>query len=113
MKNECVCIVNSCPSILDQFQIDVPFDRKWKYVQFVTIYHILAHGWPMTNYEGFQALFQMLKVKNVSKKHCSDMSKQGMVEIMHIVLFEATKSTFLATTFIAISAREITTINNT
>jgi hypothetical protein len=36
-----------------------------------------------------------------------------MVEIMHIVLFEATKSTFLATTFIAISAREITTINNT
>jgi hypothetical protein len=35
-----------------------------------------------------------------------------MVEIMHI-LFEATKATFVATTFIAISASEITTIDKT
>jgi hypothetical protein len=36
-----------------------------------------------------------------------------MVEIMHIVLFEATKSTIVATTFIAISVGEVTTINKT
>jgi hypothetical protein len=30
-------------------------------------YHILAHNHPMNNFEGFKALFQMLKVKNVGK----------------------------------------------
>jgi hypothetical protein len=36
-----------------------------------------------------------------------------MVEIMHIVLFEATKATFVATTSITISAGEVTTIDKT
>jgi hypothetical protein len=39
------------PSIFDQLQIDIPSEQKWKYVQFVSIYHLLTHGHPMTNYE--------------------------------------------------------------
>jgi hypothetical protein len=34
---------------------------------------MLAHGWPMIAYEGFQALFQMLKIKSVFEKHWFEM----------------------------------------
>jgi hypothetical protein len=47
------------------------FEHKHKYVQFVTLYHILAHDHPMIDFEGFKVLFQMLKVKNVGRKHWS------------------------------------------
>ncbi len=36
-----------------------------------------------------------------------------MVEVMHIVLLEATKVTFVIAPFIAVGVDEITTINNT
>ncbi len=36
-----------------------------------------------------------------------------MMEVMHIVLLEVTKTTFAATPFIAVSADEVTTIDNT
>jgi hypothetical protein len=35
-----------------------------------------------------------------------------MVEVMHGVLLEATKTTFVVTSFITISANEVTTIDN-
>ncbi len=34
-QNEHLYIANECPSILDQLQMDVPFEHKWKYMQFV------------------------------------------------------------------------------
>ncbi len=55
----------------------------------------------------------MLKVKNVSKKHWFDTLGWGIVKIMHIALLETTKATFFITTFIAINAYEVMTINNT
>jgi len=42
-QNELQYIVGDHHSILDLFQFDVSFDHNKKYVQFVTIYHILAH----------------------------------------------------------------------
>jgi hypothetical protein len=36
-----------------------------------------------------------------------------MVEVMHGVLLEATKTTFVANSFITISVDEVTTIDNT
>jgi hypothetical protein len=66
-QNEWQYIVGDRHSILDLFQFDVSFDHNRKYVQFFTIYHIFAHHHPiMFNFENFKALFQMLKVKNVS-----------------------------------------------
>jgi hypothetical protein len=55
----------------------------------------------------------MLKVKNVSKKHWFDTLGWGIMKVMHIVLLETTKSTFFIATFIAISAYEVTKIDNT
>jgi hypothetical protein len=55
----------------------------------------------------------MLKVENVSKKHWSNMSSWGMVEIMLIVLLKVTKITFVVAYFIVINANEIMAIDNT
>jgi len=62
----------------------------------------------MTGYQGIQALFQMLKVK----RHQFNTFGWGMVKIMHIVLLETTRVTFVATIFIAISANEVMAIDN-
>jgi hypothetical protein len=35
-----------------------------------------------------------------------------MVEVMHVMLLEATKAEFVATTFIVVSVNEVTTIDN-
>jgi hypothetical protein len=56
-KNERQYTTSQRPSVLDLFQHDIPYEHKRKYVQFVTFYHILAHGCPMTNFEGFKILF--------------------------------------------------------
>jgi hypothetical protein len=54
--------------ILDRLQANVPFERKQKYIQFVVLNHLLAHKCPMIDYESLKNLFQLLKVKSVSKK---------------------------------------------
>jgi hypothetical protein len=76
-------------------------------------FHLLIHGRPMTNYEDLKDLFQLLKVKSVSKKHLSNTSWWGMAEVMPVVLLEATKETFVGAPFIVVNANEVTTINNT
>ncbi len=67
----------------------------------------------MIDYKDLKYLFQLLKVKSVSKKPWFDTSRWGMAEVMHIVLLEATKVTFVVTPFIVISVDEITMIDNT
>ncbi len=67
----------------------------------------------MTNYEDLKHLFQLFKAKNVLKKHWSNTSGWEMVEVMHIVLLEAIKATFVVAPFTTISVDEITMINNT
>jgi hypothetical protein len=58
-------------------------------MQFVVVFHILTHGLPMIHFESLKDLFQLLKVKSISKKHW------GMVEIMHDILLDSTKATFV------------------
>jgi hypothetical protein len=98
---------------LDQLQVDVPFEHRQKYVQFVAIFHLLSCGRPMTNYEDLRYLFQLLKVKSVSKKHWFNTSGWGMVEVMHVVLLEVTKATFVVAPSIVVNVDEVTTIDNT
>jgi len=57
VQNERLDIANDHPSILDQLQVDVPFEHKQKYVQFVAIFHLLTHGHPKTIYKDLKKLF--------------------------------------------------------
>jgi hypothetical protein len=67
----------------------------------------------MTNYKNLKDLFQVLKIISVSRKHWSNTSGWGMVKVMHVVLLEATKTTFATTPFIVVNVNEVTTIDNT
>jgi len=64
-------------------------------MQFVVVFHILTHGLPMIHFESLKDLFQLLKVKSISKKHWIDGNGWGMVEIMHDILLDSTKATFV------------------
>jgi hypothetical protein len=77
-------------------------------MQFVAIFHVLTHGCPMIDYEDLKDLFQLFKVKSVSRKHWSDTSRWGMVKVMHVVLLEAIKATFATAPFIAVNVDEVT-----
>jgi len=67
----------------------------------------------MIDLKGFKALYKMLFVNNVSKKHWFASSNWGTTKIMHGVLLEITKLAFAYVVFINISANEVTTIDNT
>jgi hypothetical protein len=54
-----------------------------------------------------------LKVKSVSKKYWSETSRWEMAKVMHVVLLEATKTTFVVAPFIIVNVDEVTTIDNT
>jgi hypothetical protein len=66
----------------------------------------------MIDFESFKISFQMLKVKNVGRKHWSDLFNWGMVEVMQSVLLNATKATFAFATYTNISTDEVRTINS-
>jgi hypothetical protein len=58
-------------------------------------------------------LVQLLKVKNVSKKHLILFNWARHGKVMHEVLLESTKDAFAFANFIGNSANEVTTIDNT
>jgi hypothetical protein len=75
------------------------------------LFHILAHGLPMIDFESFKVLFQMSTAKNVGKKHQTGCSGWSIIDIMHNVLLDVTKVTFASATFIGIFANKVMTID--
>jgi hypothetical protein len=67
----------------------------------------------MSDYESLKDLFQLLKVKFVSRKHWTDNFGYEMAKVMHGVLLETTKATFVATSFITVTMDEVMAIDNT
>lgn len=66
-KFEQAYTIHDQPSILEKLLDDSPIKQKYKYVQFVIIFHLLSHGYPMIDYEDMNPLKLLLKVKNLSK----------------------------------------------
>ncbi len=77
-KNEQQYTTSGCPFVVDLLKCDVFSYHKQKYIQFAIIFYILVHGHPMTNFEGFKTLYQMLSMNNVSIKHQSNSSSWGI-----------------------------------
>jgi hypothetical protein len=57
-------------------------------------------------------LFDILKVKNTPRKHWSDSIGWQMVENIHRIIIESTKSIVQKARHLAINYDEVTTINN-
>jgi hypothetical protein len=58
----------------NHFQARSNFEYKHKFIQFVTIYHILKHGCLIMNYENMKELFDFLQVPKSLGHHWSDTS---------------------------------------
>ncbi len=43
--------------------------KKKKYLQFISLWHLLAKGRPMKNFEALKPFFQFLKIPNCPRKH--------------------------------------------
>jgi hypothetical protein len=66
--------------------------KKRKYLQFVTMFHLLKHAMPMTNYERMdEQVFTFLKVEKVPKVHWNDSFTWGMANCIHDVVLAITK----------------------
>jgi hypothetical protein len=65
-KNEIKPFTVDCPFVSEQLKVGFPFENKHKYVQFVSIFHLLSHGRSMMNYESYPISFQLLQVNSVS-----------------------------------------------
>ncbi len=97
----------------DQLVEGLQGENKRKGVQFSTLFELLRHGRPMCDYERTMTLFLHLKVKNVPKKHWSETSGWEMSEHMHGCVLSALKSAVQSAFYIAISADEVTAVDNT
>lgn len=58
-------------------------ERSRKRVQFSTVFHILAEGRPMVEYESLNSLFSFLQVRHLPKKHWSDNSGWAMAAVLY------------------------------
>jgi len=50
--------------ISDQANVGLNYKQKCKFVKFVTFYHLLKHGHPITNYKNMKESFDFLQVLN-------------------------------------------------
>ncbi len=57
-----------CPSILGLVVQELICEKKFKFVQFVLIYHLMFKGQPMIMFACLEDLFMVVKVKRTLKK---------------------------------------------
>jgi hypothetical protein len=63
-KNEKTYSMRNLESIMTLVQLGIHLGTWKKFIQFVTILHILLHGRPILEYESLRELFLLSKVQN-------------------------------------------------
>jgi hypothetical protein len=77
---------------LQQVSNGIVGEKRRKLVQFVTLFHTLKHGKPLLEYEAHENLFDFLNLEENPKMHWTYNSGWAMVQHMHGIILEATKS---------------------
>jgi hypothetical protein len=77
-----------------------------------SIFHLLSHGQQMIKFEFFKDLYGLLRLKNNPRKHWTNTNGWGMAKSMHDVVLENMKIIMQKFGFSALSANELTTIDN-
>ncbi len=96
-------------SIIEHRENTIRWEKK--FVQFVTLFHLLKLGKPFTDFESMHGLL-ILKVENNRDKHWINISGRGMTKCMTNVVLASTKTTIPITNYIFISCDEDTSIYN-
>jgi hypothetical protein len=87
-------------------------ERNWKIVQMKTLFHVLAHGHSMLEYETLHELFVSLRVPSNPTMHWFDFASWILIEFMHIQVKNDIVKAIQFVQFIALSFDEVTTIDN-
>jgi len=66
-------------------------ENQYKVVQFFILFHILQNGQAMLEYESLRPLFDLLKMKNMSKKHWINVFRWVMGEHFHLQVLKVLK----------------------
>ena len=100
------------PQTVAQMAQNEAGERSRKRVQFATIFHILAQGRPMLEYESLNLLFNFLQVRHLPKKHWSDNSGWAMADVMYALVKAKLQETLTAARYFAITVDEVTSVDN-
>jgi hypothetical protein len=87
-------------------------EKHKKLIQFATLFHTLKHGQLMLEYEAPNKLFDFLSFEENPKMHWTDLASWAMVQHMHGIILEATKSIVGVAEFISLTCDEVSTIDN-
>ncbi len=90
---------------------NLAFNEK-KFVQFVVILYLLAHGKHMNFFENMKYFMNLLKVKHYPKKQQCDDVAWGMVEALHSIIMQATTFALNKVNMSTLSCDEVTFIDN-
>jgi hypothetical protein len=66
-------------------------ENQYKVVQFFILFHILQNGQPLLEHEYLKPLFDLLKMKTMSKKHWTNAFGWVMGEHIHLQVLKALK----------------------
>ncbi len=86
-------------------------ENKIKFVQFVSIWHLLKHEKLVINLEQFRNLVDFLQVANTLNKHWTNFSVRGMTRVMYRIILKQTKSVHNSK-FLSINCVEVTSMDN-
>jgi hypothetical protein len=100
-KNEKTYFMWNLESVITLMQLGIHLGTWKKFIQFVTVLHILLHGRPILEYESLRELFLLLKVRNTQLKHWS----------MHDVVLSKTLSMISKANFVVVGAYEVTIVD--
>lgn len=87
-------------------------EKERKKVQFATLFQILSSGRPVLEYQSRQELYRFLQVPNNPSKHWSTSSGWEMADYMYEEVKGAIKNEISTARFVAMSADEVTTVDN-
>jgi hypothetical protein len=83
-----------------------------KLVQFATLFHALKHGGPMFEFEVHKDLFDFLSLEENLKMHWTHNFGWAMVQHMHGIILEVTKSIVGIAQYLSFICDEVSTIDN-
>jgi len=86
--------------------------KKKEKVQFAIVFYFLKEHCPMTSYEPFKDFFYFLKIKNMPKKHWSNILGWEIAKNTCMIVLQHAKEVVKESPFLALSADEVTTTNN-
>ena len=113
VKNSVLFVVQQPTSVMDQIQGCTSVEARKKQVQFAIVFSLLYSGRPMTEFVERFDLFKFLGFSNLPTSHWSIGSAWIMAAHIYDFVKKQQSAMIQASNFIALSADETNTIDNT